>query len=207
MTGMIRGVVRFDGTPPQASKIPLAGFAQCNNPKDSDDDVLIQDGKVRNAFVYIKRGLEDTIVPNGSGEVVLDQAGCLYRPRVIGLQLGQTLVIRNGDAFLHNVHGLPKFSSSFNLTTPARGTEARRTFEEPEVMVPIRCDVHPWMRAYVGVLPHPYFAVSGADGSFELKNVPAGPYTLEVWHERLGTLALTTDVRPGMTQSVSIAFK
>lgn len=201
--GVIHGVVRLQGVPPSPTKIPVASFKECANSRTEDEDVLIRDGKVQNAFVYIKEGLEGYALPPPGGEGVLDQKGCLYMPRVIGLRVGQTLVVRNTDAFLHNVHALPKFSRSFNVGMNQGAPEIRRTFESPEVMVPIRCDVHPWMRAYVGVLPHPYFAVTSADGAFEIKNVPPGRYTLEVWHEKLGTQRIVVDVGPGEERSAN----
>ncbi len=206
-TGTIRGIVRYDGVPPEPSKIPLASFAPCQNPKDHDDDVLIQDGKVQNAFVFIRSGIEEYIVPPPPSEAVtIDQKGCLYAPRVVGLRVGQSLAITNSDALLHNVHGLPKNSSSFNLAMDRGTPKILHTFDQPEVMVTIRCDVHPWMRAYVGVLDHPYFAVTGPDGSFELKNVPPGTYTLEVWHERLGRKTQQVIIGPGEEQAANWAF-
>ncbi len=200
-TGTIRGDVRFEGVPPSPTKIPVAGFSECANPRLEDDDVLIRDGKVQNAFVYVKTGLEDYAFPPPEGEVVLDQVGCLYTPRVVGLQVGQTLVVKNSDPALHNVHALPKLSRSFNLAMTQGASDIRRGFTEPEVMVPIRCDVHPWMRAYAGVLPHPAFAVTGPDGRFEIKGLPPGAYTLSVWHERLGVSeqAVTLAVREEKT--------
>ena len=201
--GTLRGTVLFQGTPPAPTKIPLASFSQCANPKDRDEDVLIQDGKVQNAFVYIKEGLEGYEFPKAETDVVLDQSGCLYYPRVVGIQTGQTVVIKNSDPFLHNVRGLPKRSHSFNVAMIKGAGEVRRVFDEPEIMVPIRCDVHPWMRAYVGVLNHPYFSVTGPDGSFELKNIPAGNYTLEVWHERLGRKTEKVTVEEKKTSDVN----
>lgn len=203
-TGTIRGVVRFEGLPPASAKIPLAQFAQCANPKGTDDDVLIQDGKVQNAFVYIKEGVESYAFPPASGEVTLDQKGCLYEPRVVGLRVGQTLAVKNSDAFLHNVHALPKYSHAFNMAMAQAGTEIRKNFDAPEVMVAIRCDVHPWMRAYVGVLSHPLFAVTGPDGVFEIHGVPPGTYTLEAWHERLGTK--TMQVTIGAKETIEAHF-
>jgi plastocyanin len=205
-TGIIRGIVTFEGTTPAPMKIPVASFRDCVNSQTDDPDVLIRDGKVQNAFVYLKDGLEDYAFPVPEGEVVLDQKGCLYEPRVVGLRVGQTLVLRNDDPVLHNVHALPKRSRFFNVAMPKGAAEIRKSFDEPEVMVPIRCDVHPWMRAYVGVLPHPYFAVTGPDGTFELKNVPPGVYTLEAWHERLGTLSRKVSSGVGKEMNVVLTF-
>lgn len=204
--GSIIGVVRFEGTPPSPTKIPVAGFPDCANPRGDDEDVKIQNGLVENAFVFIRDGLDDYVFPPATGEVVLDQKGCLYAPRIVGLRIGQTLVVRNGDPTPHNVHALPKFSKSFNVAMGGNAADIRKTFDEPEVMVPVRCDIHPWMRAYVGVLRHPVFAVTGPDGAFALKGVPPGNYTLEVWHERLGTRSLPLQVESGRAAQVSVSF-
>ncbi|HEX5035569.1 MAG TPA: carboxypeptidase regulatory-like domain-containing protein [bacterium] len=204
--GLITGVVRFEGTPPSPTKIPVAGFPDCANPRGEDDDVRIQGGLVENAFVFIRNGLDDYVFPPAEGEVVLDQKGCLYAPRVVGLRVGQTLVVKNGDPTPHNVHALPKFSESFNVAMGGNAADIRKTFDEPEVMVPVRCDIHPWMRAYVGVLRHPVFAVTGPDGAFVLKGIPPGHYTLEAWHERLGTRSLPVTVESGQTVSKMLNF-
>ena len=204
--GSIAGVVRFEGSPPSPTKIPVAGFPDCGNPRGEDDDVRIQNGLVENAFVFIKDGLDRYQFPPASGEVVLDQKGCLYTPRVVGLRVGQTLVVKNGDPTPHNVHALPKFSSSFNVGMGAKAPEIRKSFDEPEVMVPVRCDIHPWMRTYVGVLSHPIFTVTGPDGVFTLSGIPAGAYVLEAWHERLGRTSVPVTVEAGKTIEKRLSF-
>lgn len=206
--GTIRGLVLLEGVPPLPTQIPIASFKDCATPKTTDDaDVLIGKGRVQNAFVYLREGIEAYEVPPGTGEVMIDQRSCFYTPRVVGLQVGQALVVKNSDPFLHNVHALPKSSRSFNIGMGKGSPEIRRTFESPEVMVPIRCDVHPWMRAYVGVLSHPYFAVTGPDGAFELKGVPAGTYTLAVWHERLGIRTHPVSLETRGTSELTVVFK
>ena len=120
-------------------------------------------------------------------------------PHVIGLQVGQPLEVRNSDGTLHNVHAVPKVNREFNFGQPTKGMKSTRTFDKVEVMVPFRCDVHGWMNAYAGVLAHPFFAVSKADGTFEIKGLPPGSYTVEVWHEQLGTQTtkVTVDAKDG----------
>lgn len=205
-TGSLRGTVRFEGPLPSPTKIPVAGFPECANPRQEDTDVLVRDGFVQNAFVYIKSGLEDYAFPEESGEVVLDQKGCLYEPRVIGLRVGQTVVVKNSDAMLHNVHAQPKRSRSFNLAMTKGAQDLRKSFSEPEVMVGFRCDVHPWMRAYAGVLPHPAFAVTDANGQFEIKNIPPGTYTVAIWHERLGLMQQEVSLDPQEQKTISFVM-
>ena len=145
-------------------------------------------------------------VSSPENAVVLDQQGCKYRPHVIGIQVGQPLEVRNSDATLHNVHAVPKVNREFNFGQPTKGMKSTRTFDKVEVMVPFRCDVHGWMNAYAGVLAHPFFAVSKADGSFEIKGLPAGSYTIEVWHEQLGTQTtkVTVDAKAGATANFAM---
>ena len=141
---------------------------------------------LQNAFVYVKDGLGDRTFQAPKTPVVLDQRGCKYIPHVFGAQVGQPVIILNSDPTLHNVHAVPKANTEFNFGQSIKGMKTTRMFDKPEVMVPFRCDVHGWMAAYGGIVSHPFFAVTKADGSFEIKGLPAGTYTLEVWHERLG---------------------
>jgi len=135
---------------------------------------------------------------------VLDQKGCVYAPHVLGLQVGQTLEIRNSDSTLHNMHAIPENNREFNKALNLQGLNHTHTFSTAEVMIPFKCDVHRWMRSYVGVLAHPFFAVTGADGAFQLTGLPPGTYTVEAWHEKLGRQ--TQSVTIGATQAGDVAF-
>ena len=137
---------------------------------------------------------------------MFDQQGCRYRPHVFGIRVGQTLTIRNSDATLHNIHATPAANPEFNMGQPIQGMEFERTFDAPEVMVPFQCDVHSWMNAYVGVLDHPYFAVTGDDGGFDISELPPGDYVVEAWHEELGTQTQNVTVGEGGTAEVSFTF-
>lgn len=186
--GAIEGVVTLDGPAPAPKTLALA--AECAQQHDgpvADDSVVVSDGKLANAFVWIERGLDGWIVPDAPDTVVeIDQQGCIYRPRVLGVRPGQGVAILNSDPLLHNVHSVSEDNGGFNQAMPTRGTKLDKRFDEPEIMVTLKCDVHPWMRAYIGVVDHPWFAVTGADGSFAIEGVPPGSYTLGVWHEVFG---------------------
>jgi len=143
--------------------------------------------------------------PAPAAPVVFDQKGCHYEPHVFGIQAGQPLEILNSDDALHNVHALPKNTQEFNLGMPIKGMKLTKTFTAPEVAVKIKCEVHPWMAAYAGVLDHPFYAVTGEDGSFSLKDLPPGEYVVEAWHEKYGTQTQTVKVPE--TSEVSFTFK
>jgi plastocyanin len=170
--------------------------------------VLVGPGNgLQNVFVYVKDGLGDRTFPAPQTPVVLDQKGCKYMPHVFGVQVGQTVEILNSDPTLHNVHAVPKVNAEFNFGQPAGVPKATRTFEKPEVMVPFRCDVHGWMAAFGGVVAHPFFAVTAQDGSYEIKGLPAGTYTLEAWHERFGVQTQTVTVDGTASATAPFAFK
>jgi hypothetical protein len=189
-TGTITADVKLDGAPPTMDEIRMGGFAECTVKHQGPvptGDMLVKDGKVQNAFVYIKDGLGDRVFATPTEKVVIDQQGCLYVPRVAGAMVNQPSEFRNSDSTLHNVHGMPKLSSPWNVALPREGTERTIAVTKPEVMISVRCDLHPWMQGWLGVLDHPYFGVSGADGKVTLSNVPPGDYTIGVWHEKFGT--------------------
>lgn len=192
----ITGSVKYEGTAPTPRVVRMDSDPLCMPEGPSTSEVLVvgPGNGLQNAFVYVKDGLGDRTFPAPATPVVLDQRGCKYMPHVFGAQVGQTVTIVNSDPTLHNVHAVPKANAEFNFGQAVKGMKTNRVFDKPEVMVPFRCDVHGWMAAYGGVLSHPYFAVSKADGSFEIKGLPAGTYTVEVWHERLGTATQTVTV-------------
>ena len=201
-TGAVRGVVTFAGTPPEQTKLRIAGDATCAAAHDGPvpaGDVLVADGKVENAFVYVKSGLESFVFELPKEPVTIDQRGCLYDPHVLGAQTGQEIRFLNSDATLHNVHTSPKNSRGSNFGMSRAGTERSIRIAKPEVMVLVKCDVHPWMKAFIGVLDHPFFAKSAADGSFSLEGIPAGEYVVGVWHERLGTKEAKITIAAGET--------
>jgi len=203
--GSITGSVKLEGKPPAAATINLSSDDYCakQGPKTTRTFVVDGDG-LQNVFVYIKDGLGNLKFPVPTTPVVLDQKGCWYEPRVFGIQVGQPFNIVNSDDTLHNIHALPMNNREFNRGQRLKGEKYSTVFTTAEVMVPFKCDVHKWMNAWVGVLPHPFYAVTGAGGSFELKGLPPGTYTVEAWHEKLGTQ--TQMVTIGATESKPITF-
>jgi plastocyanin len=200
--GTVTAVVTFEGEVPPPQMMRLEGDPKCvaenGSPERADESLLVGDDQaLQNVFVYVKDGLGAYGFPVPAEPVVLDQDKCRYTPRVLGVRVGQPLSIRNSDPLLHNVRANGEINQGFNMSTPLEGVSFQRTFATREVMVPFKCDVHAWMTAYVGVLDHPYFGTTAADGKVVLGNLPPGTYTVEAWHETLGT----------RTQQVTIAAK
>jgi plastocyanin len=208
--GNVSGKVTFEGTPPTPQPIKLSGDPYCqtaNAGLTTETEVVGPGGAVQNVFVYVKDGLGDRTFAAPADPVVLDQKGCHYTPHVLGIQVGQPLQIVNSDATLHNVHGLAKANKEFNQGQPIQGMKMTHTFSTKEVMIPFKCDVHSWMNAWIGVLDHPYYSVTGADGTFSLKGLPPGTYTVEAWHERLGTQTQTVTVGAKENKDIVFTFK
>ena len=203
--GAVAGKVTFMGTPPAAETISMSSDPRCVNAGARTEAVVVSgDGSLQNVFVYVKDGLGTLRFPVPATPLVLDQKGCQYRPHVFGVQVGQPIEILNSDATLHNIHAWPMANAEFNKGQALQGMKDTHVFSTREVMVPFRCDVHRWMNSFVGVLDHPFFAVTGADGSFQLKGLPPGTYTIEAWHEKFGTK--TASVTVGAKESKDVAF-
>ncbi len=208
----ITGSVLFRGPVPTFRE-PSAPFPECGARTPQDPLRVSGDGHLANAFVYIKDGLPPGDYALPTAPVLLDQRGCDYLPRVFGIRAGQQLVIKNSDKLLHNVRshadgaGLTQSANSFNVAMPNEGMTLTKTFPEAQVPVALNCDVHPWMRAYGGVVAHPFFAVTGDDGAFSLSGLPAGTYTLEAWHERLGRTSMTIKLGADESASAQLEFK
>lgn len=208
-SGSITGKVTFAGTVPPAEKVKTSADPKCAAMhKDGleKQTIVVKDGGLAHAFVYLKTGVTGTYPPAAT-PVVLDQQGCTYHPHVIGMQVGQDITIRNSDDTLHNIHPRPTVNAEFNIGQARKGMEATRKFDKEEVMIPVGCDVHPWMRSYISVMSHPFFAVTGEDGTFEIKNVPPGDYDVEVFHEKLKTQSGKATVKAGEPTKVDLAFQ
>jgi len=200
--GSVAGVVSFDGDAPDTGTLDLKADAWCKNHHDSppsEGSLVVADGKVANVFVWISGGLEGFEYEAPESEVILDQQGCIFGPRVVGIQLGQEVTMQNSDPVLHNVHTKPEANKTKNIAMPVKGSRRDFKFSKPEVMIPVVCDVHPWMRAFIGVVDHPFFAVTDASGAFHFEDMPAGEFTIQFWHEKLGVQEQTIVVEKGQT--------
>lgn len=210
LAGTITGTIVYDDKVPNLRPITMNADPACDEmhdePVQPDLLVLGEGNTLANVFVKVTDPPEsDSPVP--SDPVVIDQQGCMYAPHVVGVRVGQPLQFRNSDGILHNVHGLPEKNREFNLGMPASLKEKETTFNKPEELFPVKCDVHPWMKAYVAVMTHPFFDVTGEDGAFALDGLPDGTYTVEAWHEKLGTRSQEVSVSGGEADPVEFTFQ
>jgi len=209
--GTITATVKFEGAVPAPEMITLTGDPKCVSengaPQRADERIVVGDHQaLQNVFVYVKDGLGNFGFPVPTEPVVLDQDKCRYSPHVLGVRVGQPLQVRNSDPLMHNVRSNAVINQSFNKSTPIEGLKFDHVFATKEVMVPFKCDVHGWMSAYVGVLDHPYFGTTAPDGKVVLGNLPPGTYTIEAWHETLGTKTQQVTVGAKESKDVSFAF-
>ncbi len=207
-TASVSGTISFEGTAPAMPNVRLN--RECSEVSDGHtaQNVVVNDnGTLKNVFVQVTAGLPDgySYAPP-SDPVVFDQAGCKYTPHVFGVQVGQEVKILNSDPFLHNLNALAEQNRPFNFGMPKQGDERLRSFRVTETMMKIKCDVHPWMGAYANVTDHPYFSVSGDDGSFSIGDLPAGTYTISAWHEEYGESVQTVTVGDGESAAISFSF-
>jgi hypothetical protein len=207
----VTGKVVFEGTPPPNAVIQMGSDPACgaaNKKEVTSESILVDNGGLQNVFVYIKDGLGNKYIFDTPIEPVkLDQNGCHYIPHVVGLRTTQPLEVVNSDNTLHNVHAMPEMNREFNHGQPVPGMKNAVTFTTPEVLIRFKCDVHSWMHAYIGVVDHPYFAVSGSGGKFELRTIPPGTYTIEAVHEKLGRQTQTVTLGAHDAKEITFTFK
>jgi plastocyanin len=209
--GTIAGTIKFTGTAPRLATIDMSEEAACKakypTPPKEETVVTGAGNTLADVFVYVKAGLPaNATYPAPSTAVVLDQNGCRYHPHVLGIMVGQKLEIKNSDPLLHNIKAIAKKNRGFNVSQPNAGMTRDVTFTAPEVMVNLECNVHGWMHAYAGVRPDPFFAVSGPDGSFSIKGLPPGTYTIEAWHEKFGTQTATVTIAGTESKTANFTF-
>ncbi len=208
MAGDVTGKVSFEGAAPKTARLNMNADPVCmkghKEPVFGEDVVVNKNGTLRNVLIYVKEGLGGKKFDPPATKVEFDQIGCRYTPHVLGIQAGQELVVKNSDPTLHNVHSLSKENPPFNVAQPKKGMTLTKKFEKPETFK-VKCEVHPWMGAWITVFSHPFYAVTGEDGSFDLKKLPAGDYTVEAWHEKYGTQ--TMKVKVAATGAATADFK
>ena len=212
--GDLTGVITFKGAPPAeasfASKMqddPNCAAIYAGKYPSTRFYVVGANGELADVVVSLK-GITGKSTGASAAPAVMDQKGALYTPQILAVQTGQKLIVKNSDTFIHNVHAIPAANPESNQVQMGGGPDLTYTFDKPEPFLKFQCDVHPWMFAWVSVFDHPYFAVSGADGKFTIKNVPAGKYTLEATHRKLGTQTAEIEVKDdGAAQSFTFEVK
>ena len=206
----VKGVVKFEGNVTKPKHIEMSADPQCAkaHPGGATIEEVITDGSgdLENVVVYVADGLGDRTFAPPEKPAVIEQKGCLYQPHVVTMQANQKLEVVNDDPTTHNIHPMPKNNREWNKSQPP-GVPIEETFAREEVAIPVKCNVHPWMRSDIAVVKNPYFAVTGKNGSFELPNLPPGTYTIEAWHEKLGTQTQKITVGPSETKTVNFVFK
>jgi plastocyanin len=205
--GTLTGKILFTGTAPTPKKIDMGQDPVCANAQGdkNTEDVVVTDGKLANVFVYVKSGgaVDKYSFDAPSTEVELDQKGCRYHPHVLGVQTKQNVKIVNSDPTTHNIHPTPSKNQEWNQSQPAGSAPLEKSFQRAETLIPVKCNQHPWMKCYIGVLPHPFFAISSdKDGTYTIKGLPPGDYTIVAWHEKYGeqTAKVTIAAKGSATQ-------
>ena len=206
----VKGVVKFEGTPPKAARINMAQDPFCAKahatPLTTEEVVVGTDGGLANVVVYVSDGLTSHDFQPPQQPAVFEQKGCQYQPHVLALQANQKLDIVNADETTHNIHPTPNNNREWNMTQP-HGVPLQQSFAREEIAIPVKCNVHPWMKGYIAVFKHPYFSVTDKNGSFELKDLPPGTYTISAWHEKLGTQSQKITVGAGEAKTLDFSFK
>lgn len=208
MTGSVTGTVKFEGAAPKAAEIDMSQDPACTmgTPANYSEAYAVKGGKLGNVFVYVKDGLPAGNYGVPASPVVIDQKGCRYVPHVAGAVVGQKVQFLNSDPTMHNVHPDAQASSPWNITQTPKGEPIEKSFPKAELMMKVSCNQHPWMRMYVNVVEHPFFAVSDAEGKFEIKGLPAGEYLVGFVHEKLGEKTVRVKVEEQKAARVEMSF-
>ena len=206
----VKGEIKFEGTAPKPSRIDMSADPLCAKahatPVTTEDIVVSANGGLANVVVYVSDGLPPGTFQPPQQPAVFEQKGCQYKPHVLAMQANQKLEIVNSDETTHNIHPTPNNNREWNMTQP-HGAPLEQTFARQEIAIPVKCNVHPWMRGYIAVFKHPYFAATDKDGRFELKDVPPGTYTITAWQEKLGTQSQKVTIGAGEAKTLDFSFK
>jgi plastocyanin len=208
--GAVKGVVKFEGTLPKAKPISMVADPSCAKqhpgPVPAGEIIADSRGGLQNALVFVSDGLGAQTFDPPTEPVVISQKGCMYEPRLLAVRANQPIEVVNNDPTLHNIHPTPANNREWNKAEPP-GSKVEEAFAREEIAIPVKCNIHPWMRGYIAVLKNPYFAVTRQDGSFDLPNLPPGTYTIKVWHEKLGTATQTITIGANQTKEISFVLK
>jgi plastocyanin len=205
LNATLKGKITYEGTPPAVKPINTSSDPGCKNPNLLPETIVVSDGGLENVIVYVSAGNTQTF-PVPAEAVTLNQEGCHYIPHALTLQVGQKLKVVNSDNTAHNVHAWPEINKSFNVSQSSKGVENEFILDKEEVLLPVRCDVHNWMNAFIGVFNHPLTSVSKKGGAYEFK-LPAGTYTITAHHETLGKQEMMVTVADGGTAELNFTFK
>jgi len=202
----VSGTVKFDGAAPKAAVIDMSQDPACKG-QNTAENVVVIGGNLANVFVYVKEGLGNRTFDVPKDPVVVDQHGCKYHPHALGVMAGQTVKIVNSDPTTHNIHPTPKDNREWNESQAPQAAAIEKTFAREEIMLPVKCNQHPWMRMFISVVKNPFYAVSGADGKFEIKGLPPGDYTLAFVQEKLGEQDVKVTLAAKDSKTVNVSFK
>jgi Carboxypeptidase regulatory-like domain len=209
--GSLAGIVKLEGPAPKRTPISMAREPTCASMHGtaplSEDFMVDANGDLENVVVYVSEGLPESIPDSPQEPVIITQKGCTYVPHVIAIQTTQKLRIVNGDATSHNIHPMPNNNSEWNKSQPVGAAPFEESFTRQEIGIPVKCNVHSWMRAYISVFRHPYFSVTNEKGGFHIQNLPPGNYTISAWHEKLGTQTQKITVAAGEAKTLQFVFK
>jgi plastocyanin len=202
----VSGTVKLGGAAPKAAKIDMSQDAACKG-ANTAETIVADGGNLANVFVYVKEGLGDRTFDVPKDAVTIDQQGCKYHPHVLGVMIGQNIDIKNDDPTTHNIHPTPASNREWNESQPPAAAPIEKTFAREEIMLPVKCNQHPWMRMYINVVKSPFYAVSGPDGKYEIKGLPPGDYTLAFVQEKLGEQTQKVTVAAKDSKTVDQTFK
>jgi plastocyanin len=209
--GSISGTVKLDGPAPKMSKISMAADTFCASqhpaPVMAQDVVTGPGGTLANVVVYISDDMSKYSFPTPSSPATIDQKGCMYSPHVVVMMAGQTLQVNNDDQTTHNIHPVPKDNREWNESQPPGAQPIMKVFARPEDAIPVKCNVHPWMKSYIFVFKNPYYSVTASDGKYTISNLPPGTYTVTAWQERYGTVTQSVTVGAKESKTQDLSFK
>lgn len=202
----VSGTVKLDGAAPKPAKIDMSQDPSCKG-NNTAEIIVVDGGKLANVFVYVKDGLGNRSFPAPTTPATIDQKGCQYHPHVLGVMAGQTVEVKNDDPTTHNIHPTPKDNREWNESQPPQAAPIDKSFAREEIMLPVKCNQHPWMKMYINVVKSPFYAVTDGDGKYEIKGLPPGEYTLAFVHEKLGEQDQKVTLAPKDSKTVDTSFK